>query len=208
MQARCVTVVTGVSRSGKSTFALRYLLNKPFAYRFVFDAETGPQQNYALRLNCDPAGDELSAAVGLIRGWVLFNPHVLYPGRLPEAFNAFCAWAFERSKELPGRKVLVVDEAWKYISPLRYPQEIASCVQTGSAYGLECMFNTQLPHKLHEAISNECSELVCFRLQGEKSLAWVKDKGVTPSEVSALTPLHFVSRNLDTGGELRGKIEL
>jgi len=205
MQNRCVTVVAGVSASGKSTFGVRYVLNAAhLAYRFIFDADL----QYCKRLCCDSAGDDLDMAVQLIQGTVVFNPHVLYPGRLTDAFAFFCQFAFEHSQRLPGRKLLLVDEAWKYVSAQRYPQELANCVQTGRHHGLECMFLSQLPHKLNEAIRNECSELVCFRLGDANPLKWAQEKGLNPTELSALPRLHFVARNLDSGDELRGKLEL
>lgn len=203
---RSITITAGNSRTGKSTFALRYLLNAPLAYRFVFDAETGPQ-SYAVRLNFPQATDELTAGLHLCNGWVLYNPHFTYPGRLAQGFADFCLWTFEICKRLPGRKALVIDEAWRYVSPHRYPGELAACVQSGSAYGLGCVFNTQMPHKLHEAIQNECSEVVCFRLGGDKSLAWAADKGLNATAVEALPKFHFIARNVESRGELRGALE-
>ena len=45
--------------------------------------------------------------------------------------------------------------------------------------------------------------------QGLRSLEFVeKTYGFDPDEVSRLEPLHFVARNLDSQGELRGKIKL
>src|SRR5213594_4445963 len=172
---RAVTIVAGVSQSGKSTFALRYMLNARLQYCFVFDAGTG-SESYAERLKCDAAGTQYELALSLCRGWVLFNPHILFPGRLADGFSFFCEWAFVASQHVPGRKLIVIDEAWKYVTGRRYPEELASCVQTGGHHGLECMFNTQLPHQLHEAIQNEASEVVCFTLNGEKSLEWVRER--------------------------------
>lgn len=207
MHERSVTVTAGVSRSGKSTFALRYMLNAPLAYRFIFDAEVGPQ-SYAERLGCDAAGTECGLDMQLLTGWVIFNPHLFYRGRLHEAFPDFCRWVFDRSTRLPGLKCLLIDEAWKYVDGRRWPAEIAGCTQGGAAHGLQCMFNTQTPHKLPEAIDNEVSELVCFKLGGEDSLKFVRRKGLDPAEIEGLAPLQYVARNIDSGGELRGRLKL
>lgn len=207
MTSRGITIVAGVSRSGKSTFALRYLVNADVAYRFIFDAQSG-HESYAHRLNCDAAGTGYELGLQLCQGWVLFNPHEIFAGRLAQAFNFFCDWSWEMSKKLPGSKVLVIDEAWKYVTPQRYPEELAACVQSGAGYGLQCMFNTQTPNALHGAIQNECSELVCFKLGGSKALGYVAEKGLNPDEVQALPPLSYVARNIDSGGEIRGRIEI
>lgn len=201
---RRVTICAGVSGTGKSTFALRYLVNAPVDCRFVFD----PEDEYAQRLRLPGASDVGSLSLGLIRGWVLFDPHKEFSGRLDDAFAFFCEWTFAMCVRLPGRKVLVVDEAWKYVTPRRHPVELEACVRSGRKRGLECLFNTQTPNLLHATIRNECSELVCFRLGDENCLAVPKEKGFDVAEIQTLPDLSFVARNLDTGGELRGRIKV
>lgn len=200
----CVTVVAGVSGSGKSTFSLRYLVNAPLDVRFVFD----PEEEYAQRLKLEPARDAYHLAMHLCGGWVLFDPHTLFPGRLDEAFAFFCEWAFTASERLPGRKLIVVDEAWKYVNARRHPVELEACVRSGRKRGLECLFNTQTPDQLHATIRNEATELVCFSLQEERCLEFPRSKGMDPDEIRALPDLHYVARNIRTRGELRGKIRL
>lgn len=72
------------------------------------------------------------------------------------------------------------------------------------------MVATQQPHKLNGSILNEVSEMVCFKLQFHKALELVsKDPfNFNQEEVANLPVLQFVSRNLESGGELRGKIQL
>jgi len=198
---RTVTIVAGCGRSGKTSFALRYLLNAPLVARFIFDPET----EYSQRLKLLAAQDEFDLAVQLCRGWVVFNPHAMFAGRLQEAFRWFCAWAFDCSCKMPGQKVLVVDEVWRYANPQKMPIELSTVCQTGSKRGLGLMVNTQLPNKLNGSILNECSEFVCFRLQFDACLAVAQDFGFDRDEIQQLAPLSFVSRT-DVGGELRGKI--
>lgn len=138
---------------------------------------------------------------------MLFDPHTLFPGRIEEAFAFFCDWTFTMASRLPGDKVLMVDEVWKYISVQKVPPELALCVQTGRKRGLGRVFNTQLPNKLHLALRGECSELVCFRLQDATVLDWPVEFGFNAEELRALRDLEFVART-DRGGELRGRIAL
>jgi len=201
---RVVTIVAGLSGTGKSTFALRYLVNAPLDVRFIFD----PEGEYSARLQLPGAATPYDLALALCRGWVLFDPHTLFAGRLEEAFAFFCEFAYAKSEQIPGRKVLVVDEAWKYVTVHKQPEELALCVQSGRKRGLECMFNTQVPNKLVSAIRNECSELVCFRLADDLCLELPRSRGMDAEEIGALPDLAFVARNLDTGGELRGKIKV
>jgi DNA helicase HerA-like ATPase len=48
------------------------------------------------------------------------------------------------------------------------------CIQTGRKRRLETVFCTQRPNRLNEAITNEVSELVGFRLQGENAIRLVE----------------------------------
>lgn len=199
---RNVTVVAGKGRTGKTTFALRYLVNAPLDVRFIFD----PEGEYCQRLEIPPATSQYELNLMLCCGWVLFGPHQLFPGRLDEAFKFFCEWAFQKASAIRNvRAIMVVDEVWKYANPQSIPIEFATIVQTGSKRGLGLMVNTQLPHKLNGAILNECSEFVAFNLDFEKSLDCVGERGFDPAEVKTLPNLHFISRT-DQGDELRGKI--
>jgi hypothetical protein len=65
---------------------------------------------------------------------------------------------------------------------------------------------TQQPQRLNMTLKTCMSEVVCFRLQGDGPLEFAREFGFDRDEVAALAPLHFVSRNLDSGGELRGMI--
>jgi DNA helicase HerA-like ATPase len=110
---------------------------------------------------------------------------------------------------VPGEKILVVDEVWQYCTPQSIPEELALIVQSGRKRGLRLMVNTQQPNRLNSAVLNGASDMVCFRLQGPPALDLVKRfYGFDPEEVGGLAPLHFVARNLDSGGELRGRIKV
>jgi len=199
-----VTLCAGVSGSGKSTFCLRYLVNADLAVRFCFDAEG----EFAHRLDLEPATDAYSLGLALCRGWVIFDPHALFPGRMDEGFAFFCEWAFALSERIPGRKVLVVDEVWKYCSPSAIPPELALVVQTGRKRNLALMVNSQQPQKINGSILNELSEFVCFQMQFPRALEFAAAYGFDPEELRGLPALSFVARNLDSGGELRGRIRV
>ena len=73
---------------------------------------------------------------------------------------------------------------------------------------IRAWWNTQTPGQLPEVIRSECSELVCFHLDEDKTLEWPTAKGLDADEIRALPNLHFVARNVDSRGELRGRIEI
>jgi DNA helicase HerA-like ATPase len=144
----------------------------------------------------------------LCRGWVPFDPHQLFCGRLDEAFAFFCEWAWEMSAAIPGQKVIIVDEVWKRCSPHSIPIELANIVHSGRKRGLHLLVNTQEPNRINSSILGAVSESVCFRLQSRLALDVVESYGFERDEVSGLEPMQFVARNLDSGGELRGRIRI
>lgn len=147
-------------------------------------------------------------ALQLCRGCLASDPHPLFAGRVEEGFAWFCDYAFAVSSRIPGQKCLVVDEVWKYCTPSAIPPELALVTQTGRKRNLALLVNTQLPNKINGSILNEVSELVCFRLQLDIALEKVEQYGFKPDELKALPDLDFIARNLDSGGDLRGRIKV
>ena len=202
LNRRSVTLICGVSGSGKTTFAIHYLLNvADVACRFIFD----PEGEFSARLKISPAASASELEEDLPSGWVLFDPHDMFPGNLTGAFRFFCEWVFTVSSRAPGRKLLLVDEVWKYCSPMAIPEELALCVQTGRKRGLEMLFCTQRPNKLNEAITNEVSELVCFVLQGQNAIATCAGLGMNEGAIGALALGQYQALNCDSGGGAGGK---
>ena len=207
---RSVTVIAGLSGYGKNTFALRYLVNAELSARFIFDPDPGEGNpdvgEFSDRLQLQPTVTPYELSLHLVRGWVVFDPHALFTGKPAEALNFFCDWAYEKSLALPGEKALVVDEVWKYCNSQTIPAGVRNVALSGRKPRLQLYVLTQEPNKLNSTFQGAMSECVCFRLQGEKQLRFAADFGFNPDEVANLDPLHFVARNLDTRGELRGKI--
>jgi DNA helicase HerA-like ATPase len=200
---RSCTLVVGKSGTGKSTFAFRYLVaEKTFTGRFIFD----PDGEAVRRLGLQSSESEEDLNLSLDDGFTVFDPHAMFPGQLPEAMEWFCGWCFKVSAQLPGAKCLLIDEAWRYCSPGSIPAPLANCLQTGRKCGLGMIFVTQRPNRLNEAITNEATECVCFRLQGENALKRVADLGADVAEVSQLPNGAFVALNVDSGAELRGRL--
>ena len=203
-------MIAGLSGYGKNTFALRYLVNAELSARFIFDPDPGEFNpdagEFSDRLNLIPTQTPYDLAAHLVRGWVVFDPHLLFCGKPSEGLDFFCDWAYEKSLALPGEKAIVVDEVWKYCNSQVIPAGIRNVALSGRKPKLQLYVLTQEPNKLNSTFQGAMSELVCFRLQGEKQLRFASDFGFNAEEVANLGPLQFVARNLDSGGELRGKI--
>ena len=204
LEARPVcTLICGKSASGKSTFALRHLVNLPRGViRFVFD----PRGEYQRRLNLAAAETEEELNFALADGWVIYEPGAMFPGNSGQAFEWFAGWVFAQASRLPGRKVFFVDEVWKFCSRMAIPQPLAVCVQEGRKAGLEMSFATQRPELISGAIVNERTEVVCFRLQEQISLDKAAAWGFEPAEVLALPAGAFIARNCESDAVLRGRV--
>jgi hypothetical protein len=188
--------------SGKTTFAIRYLLNVSAACRFVFD-DLG---QVAARLKLPHAGTAAQLEAALATRWVVFNPHLMFPGDVAAAFAFFCDWAFNASRRGPGKKVFLADEVWRWCSPTSIPRELGALAQMGRAEGLELLTATQLPHKYHSSITGMSTELVCFRLDERLALDAVQDLGADRAAVQALPLGSFVSWNRISRARLPGSV--
>ena len=198
------TVVAGVSGSGKTTFALRYLVARPdFTVRFLFQE---PKRDFTERLKLPDAETQGELDMAVEDGFCIFHPGTMFAGDWNAALEWFTEWSYGVASQLPGRKILMVDEMWKHCSPHKVPRGILRWVNDGRSYGCETLFASTQPNKLNETLLNGATELVCFRLQGKNALASVEGLGMDEAELSALPPGAFAARNCETGGELRGRL--
>jgi len=188
--------------SGKTTFAIRYLLNADFSCAFLFD-DLG---RFATRLKARPAYTERELELALPTRWVIFNPHRAFPGRTRDAFRYFSKWAYAASKRGDGKKLFVVDELWQWCTDDAIPVELAMLSQCGREENIELVTCTQRPELVNASITGACTELICFRLDEPDALRTVKKLGADPESVSRLPLGEFVARNRLSGGLLRAKI--
>jgi hypothetical protein len=140
-------------------------------------------------------------------GFVIFYPGSMFPGDWKKGLEWFSEWSYGVASTLPGRKVLLVDEAWKHITPHSIPHGVALWTNDGRSFGCETVLCATRPNKLNDTVINEATEAVCFRLQGERALATVRQELSFDSDLVANLPLGaFVAKNCETGSELRGRL--
>jgi len=199
------TLVLGESGSGKTSFALKYLVARAdFTCRFLF---CEPKRDFRERLLISDCETEADCEMAVEDGFVVYYPGTMFPGDWKAGLEWFSEWSYRIASGLPGRKVLMVDEAWKHITPYALPRGVALWTQDGRSFGCETIFCATRPNKLNEALINEATEAVSFRLQGDNALQTVrKELGLDSDEVANLPLGSFVAVNCETGSELRGRL--
>lgn len=194
-------LVTGKSGSGKTTYGLRVLSNARYDYRFVFDGES----ELASRLRLKPCRSPDALMTSLSGRWVLFDPVPAFASPA-QGLAFFCEWSFQMCARLPGRKLIMIDELWKYTNANTVPKELELVVFTGRRVGLDCLFLSQRPNRIHNSIRDALSEIVCFRLQDKNSLEFVRENGFDDGAIRELAPGQFVAMGLDNGAVETGRV--
>jgi hypothetical protein len=196
------TLIVGMTRSGKTSFAVSYLLNQQAACRFIFDESS----RWSNRFGVTPHYTELDCERALTGQWVFFNPSRMFPDDYAAGFSWFCSWAYHCAGRGNGRKILAVDELWQWADNRTMPREFRLVTQAGSERGIRLLTCTQEPHRVNSSIVGQTTELVCFRLQEPKSWQCVTDLGADSAEISRLPLGQFVAYNRLSGAKLTGRM--
>jgi hypothetical protein len=198
-----ITLIFGQGSNGKTTFALRAMLNTGYACRFIFD----DRSQAAARLKLPHCGTAAECEAALSTRWVCFNPHVMFPGaKLPDGFRWFCHWAFEASKRGPGKKLLFVDELWQWANQYSMPEEFENVIRTGRTEGLGFMSATHSPREYHEIVRSQCTEFVAFNTVEPRQLKSIEPYWPAVHKAADLPRGAFLAYNRESGSELAGKL--
>lgn len=196
------TLIVGMTGAGKTTFALRYLVNIEPACRFLFDESS----RWSRRLPIEPCFDFDECEGALPSRWVLFNPLRLYPDNYEQAFEDYCQWVFNASTRGPGAKILGIQELWQWCDSRTMPRSFRLCCQAGREYGIQLLLDTQEPHRINSSVIGQTTELVTFRLQDPKSWDCIRELGGDVEKVKQLPLGKFIALNRLSGGMLSGRI--
>lgn len=202
---RQFTLVCGASATGKTTFALRYLLNGPAAFRFIFDADG----DFARLLGCAPAETQSAAIYQLEKsGWCIFDPARMFPTDYQAGLQWFGAWAWATAERLPGPKIFVCDELTRWgVDPWNCPAALLTLAQAGRKRGFELLATTHEPNRLNGALAGQLTELVTFAFPSTAGAARgaLEKFGLAPDEIP-MAPGHYLAADLTTGGRLAGNL--
>lgn len=195
-------LITGASGTGKTEFFSRYLANTRAERRFIFDHEGEFQERFGL-----PAAFDLDALVKHSEeSWTLFDPSEMFPGALPAAFDFFCDYVFEFSRSFPGRKIFACDELQKMVGTNTITPELATILETGRRYELDCVFLSQQPNIIHNRVRNQLTEIVTFAQSDSNALKFIEESGFDAESVRQLPEGSWRSRHTRRGIEALGQL--
>lgn len=191
--------VFGGSGTGKTTYALKFVANAKARCVFLFDAEG----EFSESMKLAPARTTFELDMAIAAGWVCYDPHIMFPGRLEAALEFFAKLALAAAGRMQGRKFFVVDELGRYLTGTSVPQPLKTLVQTGRRHGLDGVFIAHQPNELHNTVRCQLSEVVCFQLTDETALEFPRRFGFDVEAVRNLGPHHYICRN-NQGGQVEG----
>jgi hypothetical protein len=204
-----LTLIVGMTGSGKTTFVNTYLLNEPAAAcRFIFD----DWNRMWPRLKLQPCYTAEALERSLATRWNVFQPLRLFGGDTQAAFRWWCRWVFHCASRGPGKKLVIVPELWRHCTGDSIPAEFAALVQAGRELNVELVLDTQRPEAINPGIIGQATELVCFRLMSAEALRAVeklwRDSGITATrdQIVGLPLGSFVAWNRLSGGTLTGRV--
>src|SRR5581483_6241946 len=203
-------LILGRPGYGKSTLAIRYLLNSPAAGRFIYDHQgrDGPRISsiFPWVRTCYTA-NELEASLPWHRS--IFNPCRMFPDDLTyrKGFEFFGQWVYDACRRGPGKKYFLINEVNEFQDRDEISPKFAQLVLRSREYDIEPVLCAQRPHKVNDAITGAHTEVICFNV-GESvegvsaidpALKKVESLGIAASEVRTLVKGQYIARNRDSG---------
>jgi predicted AAA+ superfamily ATPase len=188
-------LIAGASGTGKTTFALAYMLGKIREYSriFIFDSE-----------------DELAGRIGaeahtsfqsMLRDendahpFRIFDPAVNFASDYETAFSLFCKSVYDYActrNENEKPMLVVFDEIQKHNTPHDIEPSLKAILQTGRRRKLDFLAITQAPNEVSNKMRNQCTEIVAFRLVDWNASKFVERFGVTPETLIKLRDGEFL----------------
>lgn len=194
--------IFGNSGYGKSQYQLRLALASRAHYKFVFDHKR-EFETLAGAIPCSTTA-EIDAAVPT--GWIVFNPHRLFPGKLPEAFDFFCDYSWQCAEALGHTKLFVADEL-ALLTEGSKPQPLCRIMEDGRSVALDCAMTSHGPNALHNRIRTQFTEIVTFCQKSAPALEVMeREYNFDPLKVSGLDRGEFIAQNLETGRFQGGRV--
>lgn len=200
-------LVTGPSGSGKSTYVERFLRRSLYRKAFIFDHNS----EFETRLKklccvCDSAA-ALSAAARSHYRFIAFNPYGMFGGDIDAACEWFCHYVLAASMALKGKKLIVIDEAQRFVTPHELPTSLRDVLELGRKYDLHAVLCAHGANTLGPVLRNQITEVVAFRTKDDNAINFLKSAGLDKDAVRNLdAPGGYMVQCLRTGRHATGHL--
>ena len=203
------SLITGMSRKGKSTFARALSAKAGARWKFGCDPYKKEFPRFmGWPLVIDEPGLKRAVMAGQASG---FYSAPLFPGDRIEGFNFWIRWVYEVGKALPGRKLVVVEEIEKTTAHRNSPlaPAFSETLDEGRAAQFDVLMIAQRVSTVSELIRAQTTEIITFQHVDGNQLDWLKAEGFNPDSVSRLDRGEYIWRDREQGTErtnARGKL--
>lgn len=188
----------GASGLGKTTLLCRMASDREPRYTFGFD--------FKGQLAEQLGGQWLHRKEHL--GAAISTGSAFYSGRdCPDpitACDAFCRAAYDLSRVLPGRKLLLVDELQNYVGThaSALPPSLALVIKEGRHFNLAFGFTCQTLNEIHNAIRAQLTTVCAFRHQGARATEFLESIGYDARDLGSLDRGQYLEKRMDPPGPI------
>ena len=192
-------LVTGMSGKGKSTLVRRLVAKDRAPWKFAFDTFKKEFTRFMdWPLVIDAPG--LLAQVKAGRPSAFFSAP-LFPGDRIEGFNFWIRWVYEVGKELPGRKLVVIEEIEKTTAHRNRPlaPAFSEMLDEGRAAQFDVMMIAQRVSTVSELVRAQTTEICTFQHVDGNQLRWLEEEGFDPVAVAKMARGEYLWRDRETG---------
>lgn len=205
LQHKAVRVsVCGMTATGKSTFCERYLKNCNAQTVYVFDHQ---QNEFANRLGVEPITSFLQLDQAHCRQkFICFDPYPEFGGDLESGFSFFCRYVYERNINSQHTTLFFTDEMDMLQGYSVVNTDLRDLLVAGRRRKIDVLYICQQLNLIHNTLRNTLTELVIFRTNDARALAYPIDLGLNEDEIRDLPDCHFFHLDLKTNKISKGQL--
>lgn len=199
-------LILGTTGTGKTTCASRLIHLHPADLVLIYDWQAG---EFAHRLGVLPSHTRDAVALRIEQGQriVCYDPQIPFGGDMDQVqaddFAWFCEMAMEVGGQMPGVKLVVIDEAHDLMSVYKIPWPLRGLLARGRRRRIDTILVASAANAVHSTGRNQVSELYCFKCTDENALEYPVSLGLDKQEVKDLPKTHFIHKDNESGEMLR-----
>jgi hypothetical protein len=194
-------IYVGMSGSGKTLSANRFILQSNYNWYFIFDHD----RQFSQRNRLKPAMSPAEILSQFPSQFIVFDPSEIFDDEC-EAFEWFCKYVYRMSEHLKGTKLLYCDELQDIVPTNRIPKAVRKVFVSGRNRGLDFVGCGLQYNQIHNAIRGQATHTIAFATDEKLALNELVAKGFRAEDVASLKPGEFIEREKSTGRQVRGKI--